>query len=45
MYVFSASDKRGQLPEVQVGRRAMIMVDGANKEKGIMTVYVEFSYE
>ncbi|MGE9295983.1 MAG: hypothetical protein ACQKBV_06830 [Puniceicoccales bacterium] len=45
MYVYSASDKRGPLPSVQVGRRATVLVEGATKEKGVMTVYGEFSYE
>lgn len=45
MYIFSANDKRGKLPEVQVGRRAHVKVEGANREKGVMTIFGQFDYE
>lgn len=44
-YLFRASDKRGPLPDVEVGRRASIDAESVSQDKGVTTVYGEFAYE
>lgn len=44
-FLFSASDKRGPIPNIEIGRRAIVEAERVNQEKGVTTVYGRFNYE
>ena len=45
IYSFNMTDRNGILPQVLPGKRALIAVESAVRNKGMMTVYGNFAYE